>query len=272
MRFYQQAKQRYRYSVILLRQLVITDFKLRYQGSVLGYVWSLLRPLLLFLVLYLVFTVFLPIGKGVPHYPVYLLFGIVLWNFFIEVTSGSVGVIVDKGDLIRKINFPKYNIILAVSFSAIINLVLNFIVIGVFMFFGHVHVGWGALWLIPLLIELYLVALSLAFLLSALFVRYRDITYIWEVIVQAGFYGTPIIYALQRVHYHRAQELLLLNPLAQIVQDARHVLITPYSLTISQVYGGDKWIWAIPLSIVALLLVYGSWYFRSHSRFFAEEV
>src|SRR5579884_978310 len=146
-------KHRYSYSIILLKQLVKTDFKLRYQGSALGYIWSLLRPLLLFLVLYVVFTVFLPVGKGVPHYPVYLLLGIVLWNFFSEITSGSVGAIVEKGDLIRKINFPKYNIILAKVFSALINLFLNFIVIAIFMALGHVPLTWSIFLVIPLLIE-----------------------------------------------------------------------------------------------------------------------
>lgn len=267
-----KVRTRYRYSVILLKQLVITDFKLRYQGSVLGYVWSLLRPLLLFLVLYFVFTVFLTVGKGVPHYAVYLLFGIVLWNFFVEVTTGSVGAIVGRGDLIRKINFPKYNIILSVSFSAIINLLLNFVVIGIFMAFSRVWMGWSALLIIPLLIELYVFSLALGFLLSALFVRFRDVSYIWEVIIQAGFYATPILYPLSRIPQHRIRELLLLNPMGQIIQDARHVFITPKATTIAQEFGGDKWIWLIPIILVVILFIYGSWYFRGHSKYFAEEV
>ena len=93
-----KIRQRYRYSVILLKQLVKTDFKLRYQNSILGYLWSLLRPLFIFLILYLVFTKFLKVGDKVPHYPVYLLLGIVLWNYFVEVTLGSVSVIVSKGE------------------------------------------------------------------------------------------------------------------------------------------------------------------------------
>src|SRR3984957_5943594 len=138
----QRLKQRYRYSIIILKQLVKTDFKLRYQGSVLGYVWSLLRPLLIFLILYLVFTKFLKIGNNVPHYPVYLLLGIVLWNYFTEVTNGGVGALGGRGDLLRKVNFPKYTIILAGSFGALINLALNFVVIAVFMYFGHVDLTW----------------------------------------------------------------------------------------------------------------------------------
>ena len=114
-------RERYRYSAILLRELIRTDFKVRYQNSILGYVWSLLRPLLLFLILYFVFTKFLKVGNGVPYYPVYLLMGLLFWNFFVEVTTGSVQAIVSKGDLIRKINFPKYVIILAVVAAALIN-------------------------------------------------------------------------------------------------------------------------------------------------------
>lgn len=101
-----KLSERYRYPSILLRQLVVTDFKLRYQGSTLGYLWSLLRPLALFVILYIVFAKFLKIGDSIPNYPVYLLVGIVIWNYFAEVTGGSVGAIVGRGDLIRKINFP----------------------------------------------------------------------------------------------------------------------------------------------------------------------
>ena len=263
---------RYRYSAILLRQLVKTDFKLRYQGSVLGYIWSLLRPLLMFLILYVVFTVFLPVGKGVPHYPVYLLLGIVLWNFFVEVTTGSVGAIVGKGDLIRKINFPKYNIILAVAFAAVINLLLNFVVIAIFMVFNHVVPTWHAVLVVPLLVELFIAALGMAFLLSALFVKFRDISYIWDVCMQAGFYATPIIYPLSRIPYARIRELLLLNPLAQIVQDARYALVTPSAATITTEYHGRIFVWLVPIGLTLTLLVFGGWYFRHNSKSFAEEV
>lgn len=267
-----RLRARYRYSIILLRQLVKTDFKLRYQGSVLGYIWSLLRPLLMFLILYVVFTVFLPVGKGVPNYPVYLLLGIVLWNFFVEVTTGSVGAIVGKSDLIRKINFPKYNIILAIACAAVINLLLNFVVIAIFMAFSHVVPTWHALLLVPLLLELFIVAIAMAFLLSALFVKFRDISYIWDVCIQAGFYATPIIYPLSRIPYERIRELLLLNPLAQIIQDARYALVTPTTATIAKEYGGRAWVWLIPISITLVLFCLGAWYFRTHSKSFAEEV
>ena len=264
-------RQKYRYSLILLRELVRTDFKIRYQNSILGYVWSLLRPLLLFVILYFVFTKFLKVGNGVPHYPVYLLLGLLYWNFFVEVTMGSVTAIVGKGDLIRKINFPKYVIILSVLASGLINLVLTSVVIVIFMIAGHVSVSWQALILIPLVLELILIALTAAFFLSAAFVRYRDISYIWEVIIQAAFYITPILYPLSRIP-HSFAKFMILNPFAQVIQDSRYVLITHSTETISNIYGGDKWIWLIPIGTTLVLLVLTSAYFRRRSSAFAEEV
>ena len=272
MQIISRMRARYRYSFILLRQLVKTDFKLRYQGSVLGYLWSLLRPLLLFLILYLVFTVFLPLGKGVPHYPVYLLLGIVLWTFFTDVTNGGVKAIVDKGALLRKINFPKYNIILAVGLAALINLGFNLIVVAIFMVASGLVPTWQALLLLPLLAELFVLAIGAAFLLSALYVKFRDVSYIWEVFVQAGFYATPIIYPLSRISNRHIQELLILNPMAQIIQDARAAIVTPSALTINDIYGGRIIVWGVPIALTLLVTAFGAWYFRSHSRSFAEEV
>jgi ABC-2 type transport system permease protein len=266
-----KLQQRYRYSFILLKQLVKTDFKLRYQGSALGYVWSLLRPLLLFVILYIVFARFLKIGGDIPHYPVYLLLGIVLWNYFAEVTSGSVGAIVGRGDLLRKINFPKYVIILAGSFSAFINLLLNFVVVAGFMVLTDVSISWRALLLIPLITELFIFSIAMAFFLSALFVRFRDVSYIWEVIMQAAFYATPILYPLSLIPSDAAK-LLLLNPMAQVIQDARYAIITPQTDTIFSMYGGNKLIWAIPLGITAAITITSATYFRSRSKYFAEEV
>lgn len=267
----QRLRQRYRYSVILLRELVRTDFKIRYQNSILGYVWSLLRPLLLFVILYLVFTKFLKVGNDVPHYPVYLLLGLLFWNFFVEVTMGSVTAIVGKGDLIRKINFPKYIIILAVLMSGLINLSLTSVVIVIFMIVGHVSVSWQALLLIPLLLELIAIAVAVAFFLSTAFVRYRDMSYIWEVIIQAAFYATPILYPLTRIP-HSFAKFLILNPFAQVIQDSRYVLITHSTETISTVYGGDRLIWVIPIGLTLITLIITSTYFRRHSKSFAEEV
>jgi len=266
----QRLKNRYRYSVILLKELVKTDFKLRYQGSVLGYLWSLLRPLAIFVILYIVFVKFLKIGGSIPHFPIYLLLGIVIWNYFTEVTSGSVGSIVGRGDLIRKINFPKYVIVVAGSMGALINLALNLAVIVVFMAISGVDIS-DKVWLLPFLIaELFIFSLSLAFLLSALFVKLRDINYIWEVILQGAFYATPILYPINIVP-SEAAKILILNPMAQIIQDMRSLLITPQSETISTIYSNHL-MRLLPLFIVFTLMLGSGYYFRKRSPYFAEEV
>lgn len=264
--------RRYNYSVILLRQMVITDFKLRYQGSVLGYVWSLLRPLFLFVIMYVVFVKFLRVGTGTPHYPVYLLTGIVLWNFFAEVTNNGVSAIVGRGDLIRKLNFPKYVIILAGAFSALINLVLNLVVIVLFMMLTHVGFSWHTL-LAPLfIVEIFVFAIGIAFFLSALFVRLRDVNYIWEVFMQAFFYATPIIYPLTLVseRWPGVAKLMLLNPMAQAVQDVRYTAITGQTQTIW--HSASTWFALIPIAIVVVVFVGAAVYFKKRSPHFAEEV
>ncbi len=262
---------KYHYSLILLRELVITDFKLRYQGSALGYVWSLLRPLALFAILYVVFVKFLPVvSDAIPHYPVYLLLGIVVWNYFSEVTNNGVGSIVGRGDLIRKLNFPKYVIVLAGSFSALINLALNMIVVAIFALISGVDMSITAVWAPILIIELFVFSLSVAFLLSALFVKLRDVNYIWEVIMQGAFYATPIIYPINIIPVV-AQKILILTPPAQIMQDLRHIIVTPHAATIGTIYGSE-WMRLVPIGFVAIFAVFAMWYFRKHSKGFAEEV
>lgn len=270
----QKLKNRYKYSYILLRQLVITDFKLRYQGSFLGYIWSLLRPLALFGVLYFVFGVAFNLGDTIPHYPVYLLIGIVLWNYFIEVTVGSVSAIVSKGDLLRKINFPKYVIVLSGSVSALINLAINFFVVAIFMYFNHVSLTLSIVWLPILIIELFIFSIAVAFLLSSLFVKFRDVNYIWEVIIQALFYATPVLYPIVYVIEHAslgAAQLMMLNPVAQIIQDVRYVAITDSTQTITSIFGTNI-SRLYPVLIVLLVCVVALPYFRARSKFFAEEV
>jgi ABC-2 type transport system permease protein len=255
----------------LLAELVRTDFKLRYQGSVLGYAWSLLRPLMIFVILYLVFVKFLKIGTGVPHFPVYLLLGIIIWNFFSEMTSQSLSSIVGRGDLIRKIRIPRWIIVLSSSISALINLFLNLLVVVFFLFINHVDLLKSTLWLPLILLEVYVFALGISLFLSAAFVKYRDIGYIWEVILQAGFYLTPILYPLARITNLTFQKLIMLNPMAQAVQDARYSAITHHSRTIYQVFDAG-WYKYIPFAIVAVIFIGGLSYFRKESKYFAENI
>lgn len=255
----------------LLSELVRTDFKLRYQGSVLGYAWSLLRPLLLFVILYIVFVKFLKLGGSIPHYPVYLLLGIVIWNFFYEMTTQSLGSIVGRGDLIRKIKIPRWMIVFSSSISAVINLMLNMVVIVIFMIINHVALMSTILWLPLILLEVYILGLGLSLYLSAAFVKFRDIGYIWEVVLQAGFYVTPILYPISIITNINIQKIILLNPMAQAIQDARYVSVTHATITPSQVFDGG-WYRLIPFAIVALSLIIGLAYFKRESKYFAENI
>lgn len=255
----------------LLSELVRTDFKLRYQGSVLGYAWSLLRPLFLFAILYIVFVKVFPLGKGVPHYPVYLFVGIVTWNFFTEMTVQSLGSIVGRGDLIRKIRIPRWIVVFSSSISALINLGLNMIVIAVFMLANHVDV-YRTLVFVPLIfLEVYLFALGISLFLSALFVKFRDIGYIWDVILQAGFYLTPILYPLSRITNVTFQKLIFMNPMAQAIQDLRYSAVTHETVTIHRIFEGG-WYTLIPFVIVILVLIGGLSYFKSQADDFAENI
>ncbi len=256
----------------LLRQLVITDFKLRYQGSVLGYVWSLLKPLMLFSVLYVVFTYVLPLGKGVPHYPAYLLLGIVLWNFFVEATSMGMGSVVGRGDLIRKVRISKPLVVIASTLSAGVNFALNLIVVAVFMLITGAEINATVVFLPLILLELVVAILAISFFLSALYVRFRDIAPVWEVILQIMFYATPIIYPLTRVQpHHNLLVLVSLNPIAQIIQDAREMLITPTTLTTHEVLGYG-WSLGVPFVLITALAILSIMFFKKSSKKFAENL
>lgn len=257
---------------ILLRELVITDFKLRYQGSALGYAWSVLKPLFLFAILYIVFEKFLRLGRDIEHFPVYLLLGIVLWTFFAEATNLGLQSIISRGDLIRKINFPKYIIVISGTVSSLINLAFNLLVVLLFVFINGVDLSWSALLIFPLIIELYIFALAIAFLLAALNVKLRDVGYLWEVFMQGAFYATPVIYPIQMVMSQSvtATKLLILNPVAQIIQDVRYVFVTNETITIWTLF--SDWKVVIPFIIIAVLLLIAVIYFRNHSKYFAEEI
>ncbi len=260
---------------VLLRELVITDFKLRYQGSVLGYVWSLLKPLMLFAIMYVVFVHFLRFGNGIPHFSVALLLGIVMWTFFIEATNQGMQAIVARGDLLRKINFPKYILVMSGTVSALINFVLNLIVVFVFMVIDGVDFGWTAL-LFPLtILILYVFALAIAFFLAAVNVKYRDIGHIWEVLLQGIFYATPIIYPLQMVIEKvgdSAGQLLMLSPIAVLFQNARAQLVGHNNvITADQLFSNPVWL-LLPYTIIIAVLMLAIWYFRKSQSKFAEQV
>lgn len=265
-----QLQHKYRYSAILLRELVATDFKLRYQGSFLGYLWTLVKPLAIFAIMYVVFVRFLKFNYHVPHTAVYLFVGIVLWGFFTEVTSGCTTSIFGQGELLRSIHFPRYVIVLAVSINALINLFFNLVVVAIFMLVSRDAVSLHVLAAVPLLLELYLLGLAVGFILATVYVRLRDVNYIWEVALQGLFYAAPILYPIAKVP-DRWAKWLLLNPAAQIIQGARYYVVTTDSPTIDS-YWHNPLIRLVPVGIVALTAIGAAAYFRARSPSFAEEV
>ena len=257
---------------ILLAELTKTDFKLRYQGSVLGYLWALLRPLLMFAILYIVFAKLLKIGSDIPHYPVYLLCGTTMWSFFTECTAQGIQAIVNRGDLLRKISFPKYIVVVSATLTAVINMLINLGVVTIFALINGVTPNWSWLLVIPAILELYILALGIAFLLGSINVKYRDITSIWDVLIQALFYAVPIIYPISMVASTSAiaAKIILLNPISQAIQDIRFGLITHETITTWN-YINDPLV-LVPTILTLAILITGALVFRKKSKFFAEEV
>lgn len=254
----------------LVRELVISDFKLRYKNSVLGYLWSLLKPLMLFGVLYVVFTKIVKLGGSVPHFPAYLLLGLVIWTFFVEATVSGMNSIMSRGDMIRKVSIPKYTIVVSTTISALINFILNMFVVAIFMIVGRVPFHLSMLLAVFVVGELVVFCLGVSFLLAALMVKFRDISHIWEVVLQVLFYATPIIYPLT-LPSAKIAKIISISPLAQIIQDIRALLITPQTLTTKAVYHSQLGR-VIPITIVIIVVVLASWYFKRSSRNFAEEI
>lgn len=259
---------------ILLRELVVTEFKLRYQGSVLGYVWSLLKPLMLFGIMYVVFVHFLRFGQGIEHFAVGLLLALVLWTFFTEATNQGMQAIVGRGDLIRKINFPKYIIVISGTLSALINLGLNLVIVLIFMVFDGVQFGWSVLLFPVHILILYSFALAIAFFLGAAYVKYRDIAHIWDVFLQALFYATPIIYPLQMVMVFSvaAAQILMLSPIAVIFQNARASLVGSENVITSTDIISNPLLLAFPYVIIIVVIVAATAYFKKSQRYFAERI
>ncbi len=269
----QKVYKRYRYSLILLRELVITDFKLRYQNSTLGYLWALLRPLFLFVIIYVFFVYVLNVSRGVEHWGPALLLGVVLWNFFSEVVRQGLKSVVSSGGIIRKINFPKYIIVVSTSLSAIINLLINLVVVAIFAAINGVEPTWGLLAVPVFILELYAFALGLAFILGTVNVKFRDVSYIWDVVSQALFYGSAIMFPMNRVveiNYNVAIALLI-NPVATVIQDARYYGITT---TVDTLQGltSNPFLIALPVIISIATLYIGAVYFHKRSPYFAEDI
>jgi ABC-2 type transport system permease protein len=248
--------------------LAVTEFKIRYFGSVLGYLWSLMRPLMLFGVLYLVFTHVVRFGGGIEHYPLKLLLAIVLWSYFAEATGQAVQSLVQREALLRKIPFPPAVIPLSVGLTSAFNLGLNLCVVVLFVLVTGIAPAASWLELVPLLALLLTLTASVSMLLAVLYVQFRDMAPIWEVATQMLFWGTPIIYVIETVPKH-FQEVLMMNPLAVIIEQARHAIIDPSAPSAAAAIGGGVRL-LIPLAIVGALLGLSLEIYRRTSSRLAE--
>jgi ABC-2 type transport system permease protein len=256
--------------VNLTLMLAVTDFRLRYFGSVLGYVWSLVRPLLFFGVVYVVFTEIFHAGKGIPHYPVYLLASIILWTFFIETTTSSVQCLLAREGLLRKMRFPRLVIPLAVGLTALFNLCTNSLAVLVFAIAEGISPRLS--WLeVPLLVALMAtLAVGIGMLLSALYIRFRDVQPIWEVISQILFYGSPIIYTAAK-YPASFVEFAMCNPIAAILTQMGHAFVDPSMHSAAFYIGGVAHL-LIPLGIIVFMFVLGLWFFNREAPRIAERL
>jgi ABC-2 type transport system permease protein len=254
----------WRRSLELLYLIASNEFRRTYFGTALGYLWSICRPLLLFAVLLAVFTHVIRLGNSVPHYAVLLLLNIVLFGFFSEATSLAVGSVVSQEAIVRKTQFPRLVIPLAVVLTAAFNLALNLVVTFVFILALGVTPHWTWLLLPLLLVWLLVITTAVAMILSSLYPRFRDVGLIWQVFSTALFYATPVLYPLQKAS-GTLGTVVSLNPLAPLLELARRWIITPAA----PVRGGAAQL-LVPLVVSLAVCAFAVWVFNREAPRIAE--
>jgi ABC-2 type transport system permease protein len=250
--------------------LATTDFKLRFYGSVLGYVWTLARPFLYFGVIYFVFTEIVGLDKDVRNYGVYILFALVLFQFFSEATGNCVNSLVMRESMLRKMRFPRLVIPLAVVLTALFNLGMTLVAAFIFALASGVTPTWG--WLeLPLIVAILTVfATGIGLFLSAMFVRYRDVQPIWDVATQMLFYASPVLYVTTMVP-ESYQQAYLANPIAGLLAEMRHAVVDPGARHAWEAIGGAERL-LVPIGIVVGVCALGLWVFRREAPRIAENL
>jgi ABC-2 type transport system permease protein len=260
----------WRRSLDLLSLIAVTDFKKTYFGTALGYAWSIARPLMLFGVLLAVFTQVFRIGDDVPNYPVLLLFNIVLFGFFQEATLTAVHSVVSQEAVVRKTQFPRLVIPLAVVVTSVFNLGLNLVVVFVFILAWGIDPSWSWLLLPLVVVLLFVLTTAVSMLVSSLYPRFRDTAIIWSVAATVLFYGTPILYPAEVVP-NTLQDVIQLNPLAPIFELARVWVIDPSAPGPSGLAGGTAGLVAPALIYVAVCAL-AVWVFNREVPRIAEQL
>jgi ABC-2 type transport system permease protein len=254
--------------------LAITDFKRAYHGTALGYLWTVMRPLLLFGVLLEVFTHIVKLGNTVPHYAVFLLFNLVLFGFFQEGSGNSVTAIVSQEGIVRKTQFPRLAIPAAVVTTALFNLLLNLTVVLAFLLGFQVWPRWTWLLLPVILLLMFVMTLAVSMILSSLYPRFRDLGIIWGVFSTALFYCTPVLFPLNIAIERSAllAKFVALNPFTPILELARVWIVdstAPYPWTTA---GGGKWHFAFACGLMLVICALAVWIFRREAPRIAEEL
>jgi ABC-2 type transport system permease protein len=250
--------------------LAVTEWRLRFYGSFLGYLWSLARPFALFGVIYTVFAEFANFGDRVPGYAVYILFSLVLFQFFTEIVGNAVQSLVSREDLLRKVRFPHLVIPLSLALHALFNLGMTLIAVVIFAVASGIYPDWTWLEMPALVALLLLFALGLGMLLSVLYVRYRDIQPIWDVVGQALFYASPVLYVSTMVPAS-FQRAYLANPIASVLTQMRHAVIDPTAPTVAEAIGGSIRL-VVPLGIAFGTFALGWWVFNRAAPRIAEHL
>ena len=255
----------------LVWTIAVSQFKLKFYGSALGYLWQLMRPLLMFGVLYLFFTQILRFEE-VEYYPVVLLQGIVIFTFLSESSTGSVGALVENEILVRKIQFPRLAVPFAIVLTALFNFLINYIVVFIFLIIQGGSPQWTWLYEFPILLVLLVILVTaISTLLSALFVRYRDIRPIWEVLLQTIYFISLVLIPVEAIPNATLQKLLLISPFACLVEQLRHAVSTESAPTVLEVFGNPLLL-ALPVSLAIALCVIAFIVFDRMAPKVAEEL
>ncbi|HKL23845.1 MAG TPA: ABC transporter permease [Candidatus Nanoarchaeia archaeon] len=245
----------------IIKELTLADFKDRYSSSFFGVFWSFLKPLFFFLILYLVFSNFRE--AQVENYPLFLLLGIILWGFFSESTKEGMSSILSKKSIITRINIKKEIIVFSSCLKNFMTLLLNLLVFFIFMYFFSVSIDWHIFPFMILLVILFVFSLSVSFLLSAYYTKFRDLDPIWTLLLRVGFFASPIIYSVSTIPA-KYIDLYFLNPMARIITFAREFLIYNHMTDIKNIF--------ITLGITLIVFFLGYYAFQKRKHKFIEEV
>ena len=263
------AQNRFRdrlpYQIRILRVLARTDFKVKYAGSVLGYFWSVAKPLLYFLVLWVVFARLFQ--ADLHRYPLYLILGVVLWTFVADGVSATLPSVVARGSILRRISFPPIVIPLAATLTAAMTFLVNSVVVVIFIAAGEIVPTPRWVLLIPLLGELYLFVLALGLITSTLYVRFRDISHLWEVAAILIFFSTPIMYPIA-ILPGWIRPVIAFNPFVQVLQDVRRVILGTDAQAVELI--GHHGNHIVPIAVMVALCTTALWLYRRQSPRFAE--